>query len=918
MKEDELCELLLRGADEVRRYMAPLDEPARRAIAPAVAEFTRPSRSDHLRSELRAALAVAQAGTLPSAALADALRRDVWSWYREDGSVLGPPRGEPREGWPVVGAVLDRRPPWLPDLVQRLAEHVAWRGYDGIPVDVVEAIRRAAGLPRPTGAAYLTGVVAHIGGSPGTDLPRLLREDDELRGLLPEMLATGDVGTLMSWRQTVHELDGHGGVSTRPALREQTWPGAVALLVAEGALDRDHLVGAALDALLQGGTRGHVGGVLAVHEALGPTTEDAVRHLGAYVALVADGPGTAASVALRLLREADDAGRVDLATALDVARAALSRPEKGMATATLTWLQRLARRSPDRVDDVAVAAGVALQHERRDVQENALAALAKLVPRCRADTVRQLREAAEDTAPVLQARVAEVLGVPDDGPGLAAPAAPADAGGLPGDLAVEADLVAPVRDLRDLVEAAAEHVETHDPLAGERVLDALSRFAAADREGVRTALRPLRRRLGYESAPWRPAGFEWDRSERGPVERLLREVLTPAEAAGRGHIAEGLWGWAPPGGIDGCTGARVLELGALIKGAVSGALLASPTRVTGAVDPGAALDRLRAWADRGLDPGPLDLQQLWLRLPPGSDGLAQDLRAVGSAASQWLAVAVEHGRPVIEVVPATVRRRCHPWSTHPGESGCGDAPVADVLRPGAGAPELLARAGTVTVGSRSGGHATTLPGRVGDVGSYWERDGLARPLELLLALPQHRDVVAAHLVVRLLETTAVGVPGVTQTLPLLPLAGGPTGVGTALAIGWSAAAADAEVATASADAIRGFARAGGLDGDAAGATIGGLLAWPTVSPVRVARTLTDAARADPAAQRLVWQIVAAALPALISSGRRGTLDLVVLAADLAQQTGARGAIDGLDQIAGTGRTRLATEARRLREILGRA
>ncbi|MFC3689275.1 DUF6493 family protein [Aquipuribacter hungaricus] len=924
MTEDELCELLSRGATEVRRFLAPLDEPARRAIAPAVAELTRPSRSERLGYTLRGVLAVAQAGTLPAAALTDSLRRSDTGWHDGVGATGGP-RETQIGGWLVVATILDRRPPWLPDLVERLAEQVAWGGFEGIPVDVVEALRCAGGSPRPTCAPYLTGVVAHIGRCPDLDLPQLLRDDEELRGLLPAILATNDVGTLMGHRNTFHERDEHGTYSTRTAPPEQTWPGALALLSAEGTIDRDHLLAAALDALVRGGTRGHVGGVLGIHEALHPTTEDAVRHLRSYVGLVADGPGTTAGVALRLLREAHDAGEMDMDTALDVARAALSRPEKGLATATLTWLHRLNRSAPDRVNEVALAAAVALQHERRDVQEKALDALAKLVPRCDLGTVAQLREAAGDVAPVLQQRVTQVLGAPDKppAPDLVMPDLvpdPSTPGGLPFDVAVEADLLAPVMDLRDLVEAAAEHVETRDPRAGERVLDGLSRHAAADPEGVRKALWPLRRRLGYESAPRRPAGFGWDSSERGPVERLLRDVMTPGGAPVQENDAVGVMGWVPPGGIDGCTGVRVLELAALIHGSVSGPLLSTPTRVTGAIDPGAALDRLRAWSQIGANPGPLDLQQLWLRLPLSADrdALAQDLRAIGSPASQWLAGAVDYGQPDIEVVPATVRLRQHPWRTHPGESGLGDAPVADVLPPPVVNPHLIERAGTVTVWSRSGGHATTLPGRVADAGHYWEREDLARPLELLLTLPQHRDAVAAHLVIRLLETTAVGVPGVTQTLPLLPLAGGPTGIGTALAIGWAAAAGNAEVATASADALRGFARAGGLDGAAAGLSIGELLAWPTVSPMRVARTLTEASRANPAAQRLVWDIVAAALPAAIVSGRRGLLDLLVLAVDLALSTGARGSVKGLSGVASGGRTRLATEARRLEEVLNRA
>ena len=170
-----------------------------------------------------------------------------------------------------------------------------------------------------------------------------------------------------------------------------------------------------------------------------------------------------------------------------------------------------------RVDDVARAAAAGLVHERRDVQERALTVLGPLVPSLQQETLDELRAAAADLPAVLRPQAEAALGLPagaasvqasgppavavpssrvvpsvagrpapgPDAPGpgtpvLQVPAAPVPR--LPADL-VSAD-VPVVRDLADLVDAVAEHLEQRDPRSAERVLDGVSRFAAADPAGV--------------------------------------------------------------------------------------------------------------------------------------------------------------------------------------------------------------------------------------------------------------------------------------------------------------------------------------------------------------------------------------------------------------------------------------------------
>ena len=73
-----------------------------------------------------------------AAAVADVLRVDAWAWSA---------------GWSdVAGVLLERRPPWLPAVVERLAARVDGGLVTGVPYRLVEALRLGTGLPRPTAA----------------------------------------------------------------------------------------------------------------------------------------------------------------------------------------------------------------------------------------------------------------------------------------------------------------------------------------------------------------------------------------------------------------------------------------------------------------------------------------------------------------------------------------------------------------------------------------------------------------------------------------------------------------------------------------------------------------------------------------------------------------------------------------------
>lgn len=80
----------------------------------------------------------------------------------------------------------------------------------------------------------------------------------------------------------------------------------------------------------------------------------------AYLRLLADGPGPVATAAQRVLRELGDA--VELEMLSDAARTVLTRPEKALVRAQLSWLDRLARQHPERAADIAEILAVGAEH----------------------------------------------------------------------------------------------------------------------------------------------------------------------------------------------------------------------------------------------------------------------------------------------------------------------------------------------------------------------------------------------------------------------------------------------------------------------------------------------------------------------------------------------------------------------------
>ncbi len=87
--------------------------------------------------------------------------------------------------------------------------------------------------------------------------------------------------------------------------------------------------------------------------------------------------------------------------------------------AQLTWLEKLSRRRPGHLPDIALTVGQALSHENRDVQERALRLLGRLDAKASLtpEVLAALKEHATAVSPVLHGLVTEALGAMDGEPG---------------------------------------------------------------------------------------------------------------------------------------------------------------------------------------------------------------------------------------------------------------------------------------------------------------------------------------------------------------------------------------------------------------------------------------------------------------------------------------------------------------------
>jgi hypothetical protein len=509
----------------------------------------------------------------------------------------------------AVEVLLHRAVPWLPELAAGLADRLdpSANAHDWVFVD---AIVRAAGIAPPLTEGFTAGWISWVRMQP--DPIDALARGPYAHYLLPMMFEHEGIGRVLQF--TFH------GVGLNAALAQlgRTDPGVWALLL-DGCLAR----------LLRGGRPGDLRPYVTLHEELAPDVEEIAARGADYAGLISAEPGPVAAMAQRCLRSADEAGRVEVDTLLDISVTALGRKEKSIVKTQATWLRQAARRHPDRAAEL----------------------LALLDP---AASVVPLPAPADYAAPV----------VPE----------------LPSPIATPAELAE---------ELAALIAGDWSAPTVERVLDALVRLRHHDHAAFTQAVQPV---VDANKAVLDGHWTDHSLLLLGGVlatlldrPRSLRTRLTEAflEHTRDHNLLKPLTRTdRSPGTL---LEIRLQEIRRYGAHAAVPNLIATPTRRDGHIDPAVLLDRVETAERDGWRPWNVDLTQALLRLPRDVDAaVVRRARALSSPAGKELAQRLRDGHND-PVVTRCVQSRAPEKRTY-FDSGVPDRRVVVALAPAGPVP----------------------------------------------------------------------------------------------------------------------------------------------------------------------------------------------------------------------------------------
>jgi hypothetical protein len=872
----------------VARLILEATEPERLAFAKAVESGIKGTDPEvYWRAHVDPApgYALAVIGTAPTAARAATmlLRRGLRdSWQRIQ---LG-----------RLTQIADARHlDWLGELGERLCVRLPTRDvWDGGDWAFAAGLLHAGGAQPPVTEGVVRGWLARLTGPRDGRTPPLsgrLRDDPHLDLLLPGIFEIDGMGADIyhaTWGEDPAQKSG------------MRFHDAVAALIAEGRLERKPILAATVDRLARGDKPNALRPFVLLHDELAPTVDEIAAHALDYARLLAEGPGAIATLAQRCLRTLDDTGRLDVDTLLESSLPVLFRKEKALVKAQITWLEKVARREPERAAEVFETVAAAFGHPALDIQERALTLITRHLPALPADTVARIAEATTALAGDLPARAAAVFGTTvGAGPGPELPPYPGPA-----------LMPAPITAAAELAEEIAVLVHEESGVRWERVLAALVSLHSDGRgEELATVLPPL-----LDRYPGELSDDTWNRGaalaclgaaisvatglprDHGTHQRLYGAVRIARQEGRRGGIGSDLSS-AP----DGVLALRIAEIAVHLNGSMMPMLVATPTHVNGNLDPEVLLDRLSRAEAEGWQPWPFDLEQALLRLPRTEVPAEATRRATaltspaGRQFAQWLGSGglPDPASELFVQVPA-IHERGFVWGV--------DVPrrMAATLRPSRDGGLRLERQ-LLTLDPPA--HPKWAPDQFGE-----------RPGVLAMVLPHHREVAAAWAIGELAALADQDQRGNGRLLPLLAEGTGPIGPALAYGMAYTFGAKQEADRAAAVDAFLMMAAGTEPFAGAVGAALADLASDSAVKLNRVLPALSDVHRSGGSAA--IWELLTAALPPLLAANHRAVADLLELATQVAVAIGARTEIPGLAAVAGRpGTSRLVREAKRLHAAL---
>lgn len=513
----------------------------------------------------------------------------------------------PAELGTIAGVLADRRPPWLADFVGRKLRERYDLGLNSWAL--ARALVTQGAIERPDVPQYTTKMPGALckrvpAGDSARDWHVVVHPQNAL--LADPGLLDDEIWRLFTVPDAAAELARYGGC----------WEEALVALSEQGRLDRGRLIDACLDAFTMDFVPSRVGWYVTFHDRMEPSLDEMAARAGRYLRLLATGAKPGISLGQRACGRLLGTGLLAPEDLLAASGPALLFPLKTVAAGQLKLIAKVAAAQTPLTDRALATAAVAFGHQRTDVQEAALALIARWgLPEGEPER-GTITELAASLAPAL-AREAAALGLPAPGwpaPGLPAPAGPAAAGAPP----------PPLDDPDELVQLLTQLMEdASDALAVERALAGAVRLSVLP-EGERARLaRPLLKRAE------RRLREDYD----GPFSghEIVADIAALTVTWATGRVPDTGAAVRPWGSEDretvlrsgrakimaGILTARIREACTLIASGRPVRLLAEPESGSGAIGPGRLIDRLRSWAGRDLPR--YDLETALLRLRPGMD-----------------------------------------------------------------------------------------------------------------------------------------------------------------------------------------------------------------------------------------------------------------------------------------------------------
>lgn len=233
------------------------------------------------------------------------------------------------------------------------------------------------------------------------------------KGVIDVLRANPDLLIDDVWR--IFEVEGGGENSLaahdKYCAESGSWRAALVELSNEGALSRERLLDASLDALQRGFGQFRAQWYSAFHEALKPTDDERAARASTYLSLTASPVGPTVSMALKALLQVERATRLDAVEVVAQIGPAVLAPSKGSATQALGLLERAVASEPDLRPRAASLVAEALGHGSADVQKVALEKLRAWFPTPPEDLAAPVRSLAPGCHPSVRSAIDSWLGV---------------------------------------------------------------------------------------------------------------------------------------------------------------------------------------------------------------------------------------------------------------------------------------------------------------------------------------------------------------------------------------------------------------------------------------------------------------------------------------------------------------------------